>query len=51
MGDGNPHYKGLELYFQKSMNPQNIVPKVSQLFAENIVTESPDHQKFIDQII
>ncbi|AZA84873.1 gliding motility protein GldB [Chryseobacterium lactis] len=51
MGDGNPHYKGLELYFQKSMNPQNIVPKVSQIFAENIVTESPDHQKFIDQII
>ncbi|MDN3691836.1 gliding motility protein GldB [Chryseobacterium tructae] len=51
MGDGNAHYKGLEQYFQKSMNPQNIVPKVSQLFAENIVTESPDHQKFIDQVI
>ncbi|MDR6919189.1 MULTISPECIES: gliding motility protein GldB [Chryseobacterium] len=51
MGDGNPNYKGLELYFQKSMNPQNIVPKVSQIFAENIVTESPDHQKFIDQVI
>ncbi|PKF74149.1 gliding motility protein GldB [Chryseobacterium sp. PMSZPI] len=51
MGDGNAHYKGLELYFQKSMNPQNIVPKVSRNFAENIVTESPDHQKFIDQII
>lgn len=51
MGDSNSHYKGLELYFQKSMNPQNIVPKVSLLFAENIVTESPDHQKFIDQVI
>ncbi|WP_312993110.1 gliding motility lipoprotein GldB [Chryseobacterium flavum] len=51
MGDGNANYKGLELYFQKSMNPQNIVPKVSQVFAENIVTESPDHQKFIDQMI
>ncbi|WP_419487139.1 gliding motility protein GldB [Chryseobacterium bernardetii] len=51
MGDGDAHYKGLELYFQKSMNPQNIVPKVSLLFAENIVTESPDHQKFIDQVI
>lgn len=51
MGDGNPNYKGLELYFQKSMNPQNIVPKVSQIFAESIVTESPDHQKFIDQMM
>ena len=51
MGDGNANYKGLELYFQKSMNPQNIVPKVSQIFAESIVTESPDHQKFIDKVI
>ncbi|WP_292008168.1 gliding motility protein GldB [Chryseobacterium sp.] len=51
MGENNPNYKGLELYFQKSMNPQNIVPKVSRIFAENIVTESPDHQKFIDQLI
>ncbi|MDH6250560.1 hypothetical protein M2347_000287 [Chryseobacterium sp. H1D6B] len=51
MGDGNANYRGLELYFQKSMNPQNIVPKVSQIFAENIVTESSDHQKFIDQLV
>ncbi|WEK71602.1 MAG: gliding motility protein GldB [Candidatus Chryseobacterium colombiense] len=50
MGDGNPNYKGLELYFQKSMNPANIVPKVSQIFAENIVTASTG-QKFVDQLI
>jgi len=50
MGDGNPNYKGLELYFQKSMNPANIVPKVSQIFAENIVTASAE-QKFVDQLI
>lgn len=50
MGDGNANYKGLELYFQKSMNPANIVPKVSQIFAENIVTGSTE-QKFVDQLI
>ncbi len=50
MGDGNPNYKGLELYFQKSMNPGNIVPKVSQIFAESIVTASTE-QKFVDQLI
>jgi len=50
MGDGNPNYKGLELYFQKSMNPANIVPKVSQIFAENIVTASAE-QKFVDQLV
>ncbi|MDQ1161129.1 hypothetical protein QE422_001497 [Chryseobacterium sp. SORGH_AS 447] len=51
MGDGNPNYKGLEMYFQKSMNPNNIVPKVAQIFAEGFVKESPDHQKFIDMMI
>ncbi|WP_326984737.1 gliding motility protein GldB [Chryseobacterium sp. MYb264] len=51
MGENNPNYKGLEMYFQKSMNPNNIVPKVSQIFAEGIVKESPDHQKFIDQMM
>ncbi|GAB0156748.1 gliding motility lipoprotein GldB [Chryseobacterium sp. Alg-005] len=51
MGENNPNYKGLELYFQKSMNPQNIVPKVSQIFAENAVVAAPDHQKFIDHLI
>lgn len=50
MGDGNVNYKGLEQYFQKSMNPANIVPKVSQIFAENIVTAS-SQQKFVDQLI
>jgi hypothetical protein len=50
MGDGNANYKGLEQYFQKSMNPGNIVPKVSQIFAENIVTAS-SQQKFVDQLI
>lgn len=51
MGEGNPNYKGLEMYFQKSMNPNNIVPKVAQIYAEGFVKASPDHQKFIDMII
>lgn len=51
MGEGNPNYKGLEMYFQKTMNPNNIVPKVAQIFAEGFVKESPDHQKFIDMMI
>jgi len=51
MGDKNPNYKGLELYFQKSMNPENIVPKVSKMFAENIVPFSGESQKFIDLLV
>ena len=51
MGENNPYYKGLEQYFQTSMNPQNIVPKVSQIFAEYFVQTNPNHQKFIDELI
>jgi hypothetical protein len=51
MGENNPNYKGLEQYFQTSMNPQNIVPKVSGILAENFVEPNTDHQKFIDELI
>lgn len=51
MGNGNANYKGYLQYMQASMNPENIVPKVSQIFAMNIVPPSRDHQKFIDQIV
>ncbi|WP_027377127.1 gliding motility lipoprotein GldB [Kaistella palustris] len=51
MGDNHPDYKGLETYFQSSMNPQNIVPKVSEILAENFVKPNTDHQKFIDALI
>ena len=51
MGDKNANYKGLELYFQKSMNPSNIVPKVSRMFAENIVPYTGNSQKFIDLMV
>lgn len=51
MGDKNPSYKGLELYFQKSMNPNNLVPKVSRIFAENIVPYTGESQKFLDLLV
>ena len=51
MGENNPNYQGLELYFQKSMNPQNIVPKVSEVFAQSFVPRNIKNQKFIDELI
>lgn len=51
MGENNPNYKGLEQYFQTSMNPQNIVPKVSEVFANYFVQPNHNHQKFIDELI
>ncbi len=51
MGENNVNYKGLYPYFQKSMNPQNIIPKVSEIFAENFVPYNADHQKFIDRLV
>ena len=51
MDEGNPHYDGYEKYLQKSMNPENIVPKTSLVFAQNIVPANKNHMKFIDQMI
>ncbi len=51
MGDGNKNYKGLDLYFQKSMNPENLVPKVSAFFAARLVSANLQQQKFLDQIV
>lgn len=51
MGENNPNYKGLEQYFQTSMNPQNIVPKVSEVLANYFVQPNLNHQKFIDELI
>ena len=51
MGDGNKNYKGMDLYFQKSMNPENLVPKISAFFAERLVPAQLDQQKFLDQIV
>lgn len=51
MGENNPNYKGLEQYFQTSMNPKNIVPKVSEVLAENFVEPNITQQKFIDEMV
>lgn len=51
MGEKNANYKGLDLYIQKSMNPSYIIPKVSEILAENLVPYNGDHQKFIDELI
>lgn len=51
MGENNANYKGMPQYFQTSMNPHNIVPKVSQILAENFVPMPPVNQKFIDELV
>lgn len=51
MGDGNPYYKNIDLYLQHSMNPQNLIPKVSKTLAEQIVPWDRKHRKFIDMMV
>lgn len=51
MGEGNPNYKGLDLYIQKTMSQSNIIPKISMVFAENIISVDRNKQKFIDLLI
>ena len=51
MGENSVNYKGLEQYFQTSMNPVNIVPKVSGILAEHFVPANVDRQKFLDHLV
>ncbi len=51
MGQKNVNYKGMEQYFLKSMNPQNIVPKVSFAIADSFVPVNGNQQKFVDILI
>lgn len=51
MGEKNANYAGINLYQLSSMNPQNLLPKVSETLAENLVPVSGDHQKFIDMMV
>lgn len=51
MGEKSEFYKGIEEYFKKSMNPENLLPKTSEAIAFTIVPFSRNEQKFIDQLM
>lgn len=51
MGEKNTFYSGIEEYFRKSMNPENLLPKTSEAIAFTIVPYSRTEQKFIDQMV
>lgn len=51
LGENHTFYKGLDQYWQKSMNAQNIVPKVSQVFASYFLEQNLEQQKFLDELI
>lgn len=51
LGENNVYYKGIEGYLQKSMNQQNIVPKISESIAIRLVPFSKTNQKFLDQMV
>ncbi|MDO4764108.1 MAG: gliding motility protein GldB [Flavobacteriaceae bacterium] len=51
MGENNENYKGIEQYLRKSMNPENILPKVAEIVAESFVMPNPQENKFIDEML
>lgn len=50
MGSKNPVYKGIEEYIKKAMNPENLVPRVSEAIAFTIVPFDRIEQKFLNLI-
>lgn len=51
LGENNPHYKGLEKYYQVSMNFENLLPRISETIAFYLVPRSSQPPKFIDELL
>ena len=51
LGSKDPFYKGIEKYLTESMNSENLMPKISESIAYDIVPFNKDHQKFLDQMV
>lgn len=51
MGEKNEFYKGIEEFFKTSMNPENIVPKISEAIAITLVPYDKESQKFMDLMV
>lgn len=51
MGEKSKNYQGLDEYHKKIMNPENLVPRITEIVAETFLISNPQENKFIDQII
>jgi hypothetical protein len=53
LGDNHQIYQqlGLDLYVQHSMTPQNLMPKVAMILAQEIVPYNANDTKFINKMI
>lgn len=51
MGEKNRNYEGMDHYMRKSMNVENLVPRVSEIVAETFIVYNPKENKFVDKIL
>lgn len=51
LGENNAYYKGIEPYLQKSMNKQNMLPKIAESIAIRLIPFTNTNQKFLDQMV
>lgn len=51
MGSNNAVYKGIEDYLKKNMNPENIIPRVSESIAYTMVPFEKEEQKFLNLML
>lgn len=51
LGQKDPVYKGIEAYYTTAMNPENVLPKVSEAIAYTMIPFDRNAQKFIDIVI
>lgn len=51
LGEKSEFYESIDLYLRKEMNPENLVPRVSEILAADYVPATPDHNKFLDKMV
>lgn len=51
LGEKNEYYKGIDQYIRSTMNPDDLIPRVSMIFAESFCGNPPTQGKFIDQLV
>lgn len=51
LGEKSEFYESIDLYLRKEMNPENLIPRVSEILAADYVPATPDHNKFLDKMV
>lgn len=51
LGEKHEYFKGMDDYQLKIMNPENMLPRISEIVSESFINPNQEQNKFIDQMV